>query len=90
MNPAGGFILGFVLGFISGRAGHCLYGGQGPVHHWVIGIPIIIAGAVFRSLAVVGFGLGLCVSDMDDMAAGRLEGASTADLRVRKEFWGTD
>jgi hypothetical protein len=41
-------------------------------------------------LAVVGFGLGLCVSDMDDMVAGRLDGASTADLRVRKEFWGTD
>jgi hypothetical protein len=75
---------GFAIGRIGDR-----YGGhiKGP-HHWIYGLLVIAFGAIFLSgllmWAVIAFGLGVFVSDLEDFFKGKVYGV---DEPHEWRFW---
>lgn len=89
------YIVVTFVGFAIGRIGHILGGQLKAPHHWIYGVLLIAVGmANFFffyedkwSLYLIAFGLGLAISDLDDMMALKLYGVD--DVEVKK-FWGID
>ena len=84
-------LISIFLGFIIGRLGDYLAGHWNFFHHWVYGVILIIFGIIYRTNYVFlyfgGFGLGLLVSDFEDLLAFRIYGP---DKKKTKRFWSFD
>lgn len=82
-------------GFAIGRAGHILGGQLKAPHHWIYGVVLIAVGMISFfffyedrwSLCLIAFGLGLAISDLDDMMALKFYGVDDVEV---KRFWGID
>lgn len=89
------YIVILFAGFSIGRIGHILGGQLKTPHHWIYGVIITFIGLIaffflFEdkwSLCLVAFGLGLSVSDLDDMMDFKVYGV---DPPGKKRFWNID
>lgn len=79
------------LGFIVGRIGDYLIGHWNTLHHWVHGVAFIVPGIYFDDSLFWGrvafFGIGLIISDLEDLRSMRVYGP---DEKTEKRFWGFD
>ena len=82
-------------GYVIGRIGHVLGGQIKSPHHWIYGVALMLVGMTdflifFEdrwSLALIAFGVGLAVSDLDDMIDFKIYGV---DPPGKKKFWNID
>ncbi len=89
------YIVILSVGFAIGRIGHMMGGHLKAPHHWIYGVIITFAGMIVFfflfedkwSLFLVAFGLGLSVSDLNDMMEFKIYGV---DPPGKKRFWGID
>jgi len=78
-----------ILGYITGRIGDYFAGHWNFFHHWVYGIILLIIGIFYRNnfflVYSASFGVGLIISDLDDLLHLRIYGP---DKKKEKKFWG--
>ena len=85
------FISATFAGYIVGRISHLIAHDKHiqAIHHWVWGVLIVAIGLVFfgheLKILVIGFGLGLAISDLNDMLKLRFYGV---DKFEKQKFWG--
>lgn len=78
------------LGFTAGRISHIVAHGRNiqSIHHWVYGIVLIVAGGIFFNsdlrLSLIGFGVGLVISDLNDLFKLRFYGVQKFE---KQKFW---
>lgn len=79
------------LGFAAGRLGDKIGGHWNVPHHWIYGLMMIVAGAVFiehtLGMLSIAFGKGHFISDLKDFWHMRVWGP---DKEHRWKFWGID
>ena len=88
-------------GFAIGRVGHVLGGQLNTSHHWIYGVILMLIGMIMYlfffedrwSLYFIFFGLGLTISDLNDMLDLKFYGVDDVDgvddVEVKK-FWRID
>ena len=87
------YLLAIFGGYAVGRISHIVAHGRKiqSVHHWVHGLVLFVAGLLLHNrwygLCVAMFGLGLVISDLNDMMAGRFYGLKDHEFEKQK-FWG--
>ena len=90
MSALAEMFVGAIVGYFAGRMGHIIAGGYGGPHHYITGAVVALAGVALNSPLILGFGLGLAFSDLDDMLAGLTTSPSRADMSRHKNLFGTD
>jgi hypothetical protein len=79
------------IGYIVGRIGDYFAGHWDFFHHWVYGAILLVIALLFNYnlyLFYLGFfGLGLIISDFDDLLHLRIYGP---DKKISNRFWGFD
>jgi hypothetical protein len=79
------------LGYIIGRIGDYFAGHWDFFHHWIYGAILLIVGLIYNENKLLFylcfFGLGLIISDLDDLLHFRFYGP---DEKKDKRFWGFD
>ena len=81
-----------LLGYLIGRVGHMFLGQVTFMHHWYLGLAISLGSLYFRKdqwwwALVFSFGVGMTVSDLDDMLHFRIWNSDTPGT---PSFWGFD
>ena len=84
-------ILFLFLGYLIGRIGDYFAGHWNFFHHWIYGIVLMIVGLVYINKTLLfyayEFGLGLIISDLDNLLHFRVYGP---DKKKARRFWGFD
>ncbi len=89
------YLLISFLGFAFGRFSHICAGRIKVPHCWVYGVIIMFLGIAIDlflfedtwSLHLIALGLGLAISDIEDMAEFKIYGLCS---NGKKKFWGID
>jgi hypothetical protein len=83
-------LIGFI-GYSVGRISHIVGGHLNVPHHWIYGLIMIVAGAIFYydllGRAVLLFGIGLFISDLIDFLELKIIGS---EKEGKKRFWHID
>jgi hypothetical protein len=77
-----------LAGFGLGRIGDKYFGYVNFMHHWIYGLVLILIGIFFikslTGIALISFGIGHFLSDLDDFLNFRVWGA---DIPHKWKFW---